>query len=96
MPSGEILKFSSPVEFEIVILASICYNQGMTVPDILRILLVITAACLTLLAMLVLFRRQLTQPALSLWVLLAFFPPFLGPILVLIFLPGRQNNQPQP
>ena len=65
----------------------------MTAPDFLRVLLVITAAGLTLLAMLSLFRRHVSQPALTLWMLLAFFPPFLGPLLVIALSPALRHSQ---
>jgi asparagine N-glycosylation enzyme membrane subunit Stt3 len=65
----------------------------MTAPDLLRVLLVIAAAGLTLLAMLSLFRRHVSQPALTLWMLLAFFPPFLGPLLVIALGPALRRQQ---
>lgn len=60
----------------------------MPAQDILRILLVISAGVLTLLAALYLRRRKLTWPEYLAWGLLALLP-FLGPFLVIAMRPGR-------
>lgn len=64
----------------------------MTTPDILRLLLVVTAIAMAALALYYLSRRKMTRYEYAAWGLLAILVPLLGPFLVIYLRPGERES----
>jgi hypothetical protein len=58
-------------------------------PDVIRLLLVVGALCMAILAVLYLRRRELTITEYIGWGLLIVLLPLLGPFLVIFYQPGK-------
>ena len=64
--------------------------------DVMRILLVLSALGMSLLAIYYMRRRELKLEAYIGWGLLAVLVPFLGPFLVILYRPGRPARSIRP